>query len=239
MAGAQGLPEVVYGPGEGPEEIKGIVLALLGAAGARVLVTRVDLVVAAAAVDVPGAEHDERARLLTWQEQGCSRRLHRGSCDGRYLRRTCGRRDRCDRPGAIGLRVQGDPRRRGRRRPSRCWVTRRLSAAGWPGETVTPTGAALPRALVCQYGPPSAMTIRAHGYGAGTGDDGEGANVLPAVLGEAIGPHPDAQLLTIIETTVDDITGEVLRAVIDYLLADRALDAWAAPVVRRRAVPRT
>jgi pyridinium-3,5-biscarboxylic acid mononucleotide synthase len=31
-----------------------------------VLVTRVDLVIAAA-VDVPGAEHDERARLLTWR----------------------------------------------------------------------------------------------------------------------------------------------------------------------------
>ena len=93
----------------------------------------------------------------------------------------------------------GRPRRRGRRRLSRRWVTRRLSAAGWPGETVTPTGAALPRALVCQYGPPSAMTIRAHGYGAGTGDNPEGANVLPAVLGEAIGPHPDDQLLTIID----------------------------------------
>ena len=75
------------------------------------------------------------------------------------------------------------------------------------------------------------MTIRAHGYGAGTGDNPEGANVLPAVLGEAIGPHPDAQLLTIIETTVDDVTGEVLGAVIGYLLADGALDAWDAPVV--------
>ena len=36
------------------------------AARARVLVTRVDLVIAAA-VDFPGAEHDERARLLTWR----------------------------------------------------------------------------------------------------------------------------------------------------------------------------
>lgn len=57
------------------------------------------------------------------------------------------------------------------------------------------------------------------------------------MLGEAIGPHPDAQLLTIIETTVDDVTGEVLRAVIDYLLADRALDAWAAPVVGKKGRP--
>jgi hypothetical protein len=102
---------------------------------------------------------------------------------------------------------------------------------------VTPTGTALLRALVCQYGPPSAMTIRAHGYGAGTGDNPEGANVLPAVLGEAIGPHPDAQQLTIIETTVDDVTGEVLGAVIDYLLAHGALDAWAAPVVGKEGRP--
>jgi pyridinium-3,5-bisthiocarboxylic acid mononucleotide nickel chelatase len=105
------------------------------------------------------------------------------------------------------------------------------------GETVTPTGAALLRALACQYGPPPAMTIRARGYGAGTRDHPEGANVLPAVLGEAVGPHPDAQLLTVIETTVDDVTGEVLGAVIDYLLADGALDAWAAPVVGKKGRP--
>jgi uncharacterized protein (DUF111 family) len=58
-----------------------------------------------------------------------------------------------------------------------------------------------------------------------------------AVLGEAIGPHPDAQLLPIIETTVDDVTGEALGAVIDYPLADGALDAWAAPVVGKKDRP--
>jgi NCAIR mutase (PurE)-related protein len=62
----QGLPEVVYGPGKLPEEIKAIVLALLERCTGPVLVTRVDPVIAAA-VDVPGAEHDERARLLTWR----------------------------------------------------------------------------------------------------------------------------------------------------------------------------
>jgi uncharacterized protein (DUF111 family) len=51
------------------------------------------------------------------------------------------------------------------------------------------------------------------------------------------GPHPDAQLLTIIETTVDDVTGEVLGAVIDYLLAGGALDAWAASVVGKKGRP--
>lgn len=122
------------------------------------LVTRVDLVVAAAAVDVPGAEHDERARLLTWRPAAAGdftvAVVTAGTSDGPVADETAAIARRHRLAGA------GDPRRRGRRRPSRCWVTRRLSAAGWPGETVTPTGAALPRALVCQYGPPSAMTIR-------------------------------------------------------------------------------
>lgn len=122
------------------------------------LVTRVDLVAAAAAVDVPGAEHDERARLLTWRPAAAGdftvAVVTAGTSDGPVADETAAIARRHRLAGA------GDPRRRGRRRPSRCWVTRRLSAAGWPGETVTPTGAALPRALVCQYGPPSAMTIR-------------------------------------------------------------------------------
>ena len=167
------------------------------AARARVLVTRVDLVIAAA-VDFPGAEHDERARLLTWRTAAAGdftvAVVTAGTSDGPAADETAAIAR------AIGLRVQE-------------------------------IRDALLRALVCQYGPPSAVTIRAHGYGAGTGDNPEGANVLPAVLGEAIGPHPDAQLLTIIETTVDDVTGEVLGAVIGYLLADGALDAWDAPVV--------
>lgn len=53
-----------------------------------------------------------------------------------------------------------------------------------PGETVTPTGAALLRALHTVYGPPPEMTLRATGYGAGTRVLPDRPNVTVAILGE-------------------------------------------------------
>ncbi|MEM6552552.1 MAG: LarC family nickel insertion protein [Planctomycetota bacterium] len=52
------------------------------------------------------------------------------------------------------------------------------------GELVTPTGAALVRALTDRFGPPPAMTIEGVGYGAGDRDDPEVPNVLRLMLGE-------------------------------------------------------
>ena len=109
-------------------------------------------------------------------------------------------------------------------------------------ETVTPTGAALLRALGCRYGPPPAMTVRATGYGAGSRDTPGRPNVLPVVLGTA----PSAELaagstlrhsLTVLETTVDDVTGEVLGHLVDVLLREGAVDAWIAPVTGKKNRP--
>ena len=51
------------------------------------------------------------------------------------------------------------------------------------GETVTPTAAALLRVLVTDWGTLPAMTLTAHGYGAGTKDFPR-ANVVRLLLGE-------------------------------------------------------
>lgn len=62
----QGLPEVVYAPGKRPEEISGIVTALLDRTHGPVLVTRVEPEVAEQ-VAVDGATYHEQARLLVWR----------------------------------------------------------------------------------------------------------------------------------------------------------------------------
>jgi uncharacterized protein (DUF111 family) len=80
------------------------------------------------------------------------------------------------------------------------------------------------------------MTIRAHGYGAGTRDNPEGAQRAAGCSRRGYRAAPGRSAADIIETTVDDVTGEVLGAVIDYLVADGALDAWAAPVVGKKGV---
>ena len=60
----QGLPEVVFGPGKTPEQIVGIVRALLGE-GQTVLATRVEADAAAAVLcELPEGGYDEAARLL-------------------------------------------------------------------------------------------------------------------------------------------------------------------------------
>jgi uncharacterized protein (TIGR00299 family) protein len=118
-----------------------------------------------------------------------------------------------------------------------------VEPAGSAGETVTPTGAALLRALDCQYGTLPAVRIVATGYGAGSRDIAGRPNVLPALLCEpaadtAAGTVPGTeQTLLVLETNVDDVTGELLGALPGLLLADGALDAWLTPVVGKKGRP--
>ncbi len=109
------------------------------------------------------------------------------------------------------------------------------------GETVTPTGAALLHAAGCQYGPMPAMRVAASGYGAGARDVPGRPNVLPALLGEPAGDRGDAaggtETLIMVETTVDDVTGELLGDLPGLLLGAGALDAWITAVTGKKGRP--
>lgn len=114
--------------------------------------------------------------------------------------------------------------------------------AGGTGETVTPTGAALLLAAGARFGPVPAMTLRAVGYGAGGRDDPDRPNVVQALLGvPAEAPPPVAgatvTAMVMIETTVDDVPGEVLGHVLERALAVGAADAWITPVVMKKSRP--
>ncbi|MFE9428812.1 nickel pincer cofactor biosynthesis protein LarB [Kitasatospora sp. NPDC006697] len=64
----QGLPEVVYGPGKTPEQIRRIADELLRHNTGPVLVTRVDDATAAKVLDeLPGGDYHALARLLVWR----------------------------------------------------------------------------------------------------------------------------------------------------------------------------
>jgi uncharacterized protein (TIGR00299 family) protein len=105
------------------------------------------------------------------------------------------------------------------------------------GETVTPTGAALLRALHARFDPVPAMTVRATGYGAGTRSLPDRPNVVAVTLGERPRRGGDGEVVTILETNLDDVTGEVLGHVIARSLAAGALDAWATPAVMKKGRP--
>ncbi len=110
-----------------------------------------------------------------------------------------------------------------------------------PVELTTPTGAALMAALASGFGPVPDMTVRASGYGAGTADPDGVVNATQVVLGTVAdgGPGADGggQPVVVVETTVDDATGEVLGAAVPALLAAGAADAWIVPVLGKKGRP--
>jgi pyridinium-3,5-bisthiocarboxylic acid mononucleotide nickel chelatase len=109
-------------------------------------------------------------------------------------------------------------------------------------ETVTPTGAALLRAAGCRYGPMPAMRVAGSGYGAGARDVPGRPNVLPALLGEPLGDQGaegghSTETLIMVETTVDDVSGELLGDLPGLLLGAGALDAWITAVTGKKGRP--
>jgi uncharacterized protein (TIGR00299 family) protein len=103
-----------------------------------------------------------------------------------------------------------------------------------PGETVTPTGAALLLALRARYDAPPPMQIKSHAYGAGTRQLPARPNVLTAVLGTPLGALHHMVLL---ETNVDDVTGELLAHVVAAALDAGAADAWLTPITMKKGRP--
>jgi pyridinium-3,5-bisthiocarboxylic acid mononucleotide nickel chelatase len=108
-------------------------------------------------------------------------------------------------------------------------------------ELATPTGVALMTALADEFGPLPAMAVEAIGYGAGTADVSGRPNVVQVVVGTAA-QAPAAvpaggQPVQLLETNVDDATGEVLAHTISAALAAGAHDAWATPIVMKKGRP--
>jgi uncharacterized protein (TIGR00299 family) protein len=100
-------------------------------------------------------------------------------------------------------------------------------------ETTTPTGAALMAALTggvfTEAAPP--MTLRAAGYGAGRAPLQHAPNLLRAVVGELEGPTDGVEIL---QTNLDDASGEVLGSALEKLLDEGAIDAWLEPVLMKK-----
>jgi uncharacterized protein (TIGR00299 family) protein len=117
-----------------------------------------------------------------------------------------------------------------------------LAAFTAQGELTTPTGAAIVKALAAGYGPLPEGTIERIGYGAGTRDF-EHPNVLRAMLISRGKPgtgweQPAAEeTIAVLETQVDDTSGEMLGYAMDRLLAAGALDVYYTPVYMKKNRP--
>jgi uncharacterized protein (TIGR00299 family) protein len=107
-------------------------------------------------------------------------------------------------------------------------------------ELATPTGVALMCALADEFGPLPAVNVSSVGYGAGSADIAGRPNVVQVVIGDAeplsLVPEP-GQRVQLLETNVDDATGEVIAHTIAALIEAGAHDAWASPIVMKKGRP--
>lgn len=111
---------------------------------------------------------------------------------------------------------------------------------GWPTyargpetELTTPTGAAIAVTLAATSGAAPAMTVRAMGFGAGSKDFPQNANVLRVLIGETT-TSPEATAVSVIEANIDDSNPQVLGYAMDRLLELGALDVTLQPVLMKK-----
>jgi pyridinium-3,5-bisthiocarboxylic acid mononucleotide nickel chelatase len=102
-------------------------------------------------------------------------------------------------------------------------------------ELVTPTGAALLRALDCRFEPPPVMRTQAIGYGAGTRNPDRFPNVLRMSIGElAEGRQFSEEKVTVLECALDDLSPQVLAHTAQLALERGALDVMSSPVTMKK-----
>ena len=83
-----------------------------------------------------------------------------------------------------------------------------------------------------------AVTANEVGYGAGTADTPERANVVQVVVGHrSDAPNDHGTPVALLEANVDDVTGEVLAHTVSSLIAAGAHDAWTTPIMMKKGRP--
>ena len=106
-------------------------------------------------------------------------------------------------------------------------------------ELTTPTGAALLAALSSAFGPLPDMTVATSGFGGGAGEMDDLPNCTQVVIGHHwSGPSVGAgQSALVLETNLDDVTGEQLGLAVAAALEVGAFDAWVTPVTMKKGRP--
>jgi uncharacterized protein (TIGR00299 family) protein len=115
-------------------------------------------------------------------------------------------------------------------------------------ELVTPTGAAIVRTLVAEFGALPKMIAERIGYGAGTRDFPQHANVLRITIGEtAESRYPAAapagatvqEEIVVLEANLDDLNPQVIGYTAERLLSAGALDVFTTAVQMKKGRPGT
>ncbi len=109
-------------------------------------------------------------------------------------------------------------------------------ARGPETELTTPTGAALMTALASGFGALPPMRVSAQGFGAGTKDFPEMANMVRVLIGEASGAA-ESTTVSVLEANIDDCSPQVLGYAMERLFEAGALDVTLSPLVMKKQRP--
>jgi uncharacterized protein (TIGR00299 family) protein len=103
-------------------------------------------------------------------------------------------------------------------------------------EMVTPTGAAILRALAKPA--PAAMVFRADrvGYGAGARELSDRPNVLRLIIGELVGNYESDEMIEI-SANIDDLNPQIYDHVIERLFETGARDVTLTPTIMKKNRP--
>lgn len=111
-----------------------------------------------------------------------------------------------------------------------------LAPSSVPCELTTPTGAAIVKTVADEFGPLPAMTIQTIGLGAGDRDMKEQPNILRLIVGEAAGGMASDQIW-VLETNLDDISGEIIGHTTAKLFEAGALDVYTTSIQMKKNRP--
>jgi uncharacterized protein (DUF111 family) len=100
----------------------------------------------------------------------------------------------------------------------------------------TPTGAAIVSTIADEYGCLPPMRIQTIGYGAGTKDFKEQANIVRLIVGET-SDKSLADQIVVLETNLDDISGELIGHCATLLAEAGALDVYTTAIQMKKNRP--
>src|SRR3954453_3026748 len=111
-----------------------------------------------------------------------------------------------------------------------------LAASAVPFELTTPTGAAIVKTVADEFGPLPPMTMETIGFGAGDRDLKEQPNVFRLIIGEATDKMA-SDMVWVLETNLDDISGEVVGHTTAKLFDAGALDVYTTSIQMKKNRP--
>jgi uncharacterized protein (TIGR00299 family) protein len=113
---------------------------------------------------------------------------------------------------------------------------RKIITTSIPQELTTPTGAAILTTLAEEVEDCPNLRLEKVGYGAGSRENPEHPNLLRLLIGELV-PEAEEEEIWVIETNLDDMTGQLCGYVTDRLFKAGALEVYTTPIQMKKNRP--